>query len=137
MTTLLEEFQQLPTTLGVSLGPGFVAKMPAAPDRCFVVARYGGRESSLGDNYDEPSIQYRLRSPAADVRIAEADAERLYDALHGLGPYTLPGGTFLLLAVGVQSGPIFIGQDANGRPEYTINLRCEISRTSTNRENPQ
>lgn len=136
MTTLLEEFQQLPAVLGLALGPGFVARMPTAPDRCFVVARYGGPESSLALPYDEPSIQYRLRGPATDVRVAEADAELLYDALHGLGEITLPGGTWLQLAVGVQSGPIFIGQDANGRCEYTVNLRCDISRTSSNRSNP-
>lgn len=136
MTTLLEEFQQLPAALGLSLGPGFLAKMPSAPDRCFIVARYGGPESSLALPYDEPSIQYRLRGPSTDVRIAEADAELLYDALHGLEYRTLPGGTWLQLAVGVQSGPIFIGQDANGRPEYTVNIRAEVSRTSTNRSNP-
>lgn len=133
--TLLEEFQQLLTVLGLDLGPSFVARMPSAPDRCVVLARYGGVESSLADNSDEPSIQFRLRGPATDVRIAEADAELLYDALNGLGMITLPGGTWLQLAVGAQGGPIFIGQDANGRPEYTVNLRCDVSRTSTNRSN--
>ena len=136
MTTLLEEFQQLPTVLNLGLGPGFLARMPTAPDRCFAVARYGGPESSLALPYDEPSIQYRLRGPATDVRVAEADAELLYDALHGLGEIILPGGSWLQLAVGVQSGPIFIGQDSNGRPEYTVNIRAEVSRTSTNRSNP-
>jgi hypothetical protein len=134
--TLLEELLAFHALLGLDTGPVYATRMPASPDRCVVYARYAGGESRLADNYDEPRIQIRVRGPATDVRVAEADADRIYDAWHGLGSRHLPGGTFLLLAVGVQSGPIFIGQDANGRPEYTVNLRCEISRTSTNRENP-
>ncbi|MFB4276041.1 minor capsid protein [Nonomuraea sp. MTCD27] len=137
MTTLLQEFQQLPAVLGLALGPGFVARMPGNPDRCFVVARYGGPESRLADNYDEPRIQFRLRGPSTDVSVAEADAELVYNALNGLQDLTLPGGTWLSLMVGVQAGPIFIGQDQNSRPEYTVNFRCEISRPALNRENPQ
>ncbi|WP_113699184.1 minor capsid protein [Nonomuraea lactucae] len=134
--TLLEEFQQLLTAMALDLGPVFSTKMPASPDRCVVLARYGGAESSLADNYDEPRIQARVRGPATDVRIAERDAELVYDRLNGLGTLTLPGGTWLQLAVALQAGPVFIGLDSNQRPEYTVNLRCDVSRTSTNRSDP-
>ncbi|MBG0830513.1 hypothetical protein HS041_22385 [Planomonospora sp. ID67723] len=133
--TLLEELAQLTEDLGLGSFPGsiFLTRMPPSPDTCIVLARYGGSESSLSDDYDEPRIQVRVRGPAADVRTAEVLAERVYDALHGLGSRTLASGTWLQLAVGIQSGPVFIGQDSSGRPEFVINVRCEVSRTSTNR----
>jgi hypothetical protein len=134
--TLLEEFIALLDLLDLDVGPRFSAKMPSSPDRCVVLARYGGDESLLADNYDEPRIQLRTRGPATDARIAEADAELLYDHLNGLGTMTLPGGTWLQLAVGLNGGPVYIGQDANNRAEYTVNLRCDVSRTATNRSNP-
>ncbi|GAA3441063.1 minor capsid protein [Planomonospora venezuelensis] len=136
--TLLEELAQLLEDLAVGSYPGtiFLTRMPTSPDTCIVLARYGGQESSLGDDYDEPRIQVRVRGPAADVRTAEVLAEQVYDALHGLGSRELSGGTWLQLAVGLQSGPVFIGVDANNRPEFTVNVRAEISRTSTNRSDP-
>ncbi|MFI6904886.1 minor capsid protein [Nonomuraea sp. NPDC050394] len=133
--TLLEELLALLDQLDLDLGPHFATKMPAAPDRAVAVARYGGAESRLADNYDEPRIQFRCRGPAADPRIAEHDAETIYDALNGLQDLMLVGGTRLSLMVGLNGGPVYIGQDANKRDEYTVNVRCEISRTSTNREN--
>lgn len=133
--TLLEEFIALAATMSLDVGPRFSPKMPTAPDRCVVLARYGGTESRLADNYDEPRVQFRCRGPAADARIAERDAELLYNAFNGLQDITLPGGTFLSLMVGLQAGPVYIGQDANDRAEYTVNFRTEVSRTALNREN--
>lgn len=135
--TLLEEFQQLLTAMALDIGPVFSTKMPASLDRCVVIARYGGTESWLADNYDEPRLQFRCRGPATDVRIAERDADLIYDRLNGLERFTLPGGTWLSLMVGLNGGPVYIGQDQNNRAEFTVNFRASISRTSTNRENPQ
>lgn len=134
--TLLEELVAYVDALDLDIGPVFSTKMPTAPDRCVVVARYGGPESALADNYDEPRIQFRTRGPASDVRIAERDADLIYDRLNGLERLTLPGGTWLSQLVGLNGGPVYIGQDANKRDEYTVNFRCPVSRTSTNRENP-
>lgn len=134
--TLLEEFMALLDQLALDVGPRFLLKMPASPDRCVVLARYGGTESLLADNYDEPRIQLRVRGPFTDSRIAERDAELVYDRLNGLGTLTLPGGTWLQLAVAIQAGPVFIGLDSNQRPEFTVNLRCDVSRTASHRENP-
>ncbi|MER7363573.1 minor capsid protein [Nonomuraea wenchangensis] len=133
--TLLEEIIAYVQSLSLDLGPIHSTKLPASPDRAVAVARYGGPESRLADNYDEPRLQFRCRGPAADVRVAERDAELLYDRLNGIEDITLPGGTFLSLMVGLNGGPVSIGQDANKRDEYTVNFRTEVSRTSTNREN--
>lgn len=133
--TLLEEIIAYVAGLGLDLGQLFAAKLPAEPDRAVAVARYGGPESRLADNYDEPRLQFRFRGPATDSRIAERDAELLYDRLNGLQDVILPGGTRLSLAVGLNGGPVYIGQDTTGRDEYTVNFRVEIARTSTHREN--
>ncbi|MBF8191658.1 hypothetical protein ITP53_39390 [Nonomuraea sp. K274] len=134
--TLLEEVIAYLGGLDLDLGPVYSTKMPAAPDRCMAVARYGGSESLLADNYDQVRLQFRCRGPAADVRVAERDAELIYDALNGLEGITLPGGTWLSLMVGLNAGPVYIGQDANGRDEYTVNFRASVSRTASHRENP-
>ncbi|MEO3860869.1 minor capsid protein [Acrocarpospora sp. B8E8] len=144
MATLLEEFAALADLLGLGIynadgsvgGDIFLSRVPDAPDRVLIISRYGGDESSLADDYDEPRLQFRTRGPADDVRDAEQWAEQVYDAFHGLGMRELPGGTWLQLMVGLQSGPIWIGQDKNDRPEYTVNFRAEVSRASTNRSNP-
>ncbi len=137
MATLLEEFAQLldQLDLGTYTGdqPGgdiYLTLMPPTPDTVLVLALYAGDESGLEDDYDEPRLQVRARGPDTDARVAEQKAQAVYDRLHGLGSQLLPGGTWLQLVVGLQSGPIFIGQDANGRPEYTVNFRAEVSRTT-------
>lgn len=138
--TLLEEFAQLLADRGLGVfhadgsagGTIFLAALPTAPDRCKAIATYGGAESSVLLDYDEPRVQIRCRG-TKDPRTAEADAQAVYDALHGLGYFTLPGGTWLQLAVGIQAGPVYIGRDENGRHEYVVNIRAEVSRPSANR----
>jgi minor capsid protein len=141
--TFEEEFAQLMEDLGLgtyqddgsSGGTIFSPLLPSTPDRCVAIATYGGPESAATDDYDEPSVQLRFRGPAGDARLVKADAQNAYDKLHALGSRELAGGTWLQDCIGNQSGPIFIGVDGNNRPEYTVNLRCEISRPSPNRSN--
>ncbi|MGH2820562.1 MAG: minor capsid protein [Actinomycetota bacterium] len=138
--TLLEEFAQLlhDRALGVFHADGaaggtiFLAALPTSPDRCKAVALYGGVESDSRLDYDEPRLQVRCRG-GTDPRQAETDAQAVYDVLHGLGRVTLAGGTWLQLAVGIQAGPAYIGRDQNGRHEYVVNVRAEISRPTLNR----
>lgn len=139
--TPLEEFAQLLEDLGLGAynadgaagGKVFLAAAPSTPDRCITIARYGAGEADSLNPWDEINLQFRLRGTAADARTAENDAQALYDALHGLGPRYLAGGTWLQLAVGQAGGPVYIGRDSNGRHEYTVNLRCELQRTTANR----
>lgn len=140
--TLLEEFAQLLEDLalgtynadGAAGGTVFLGAAPPAPDECITVARYGGAESDSANPWDEPRIQFRVRGTAADSRTAERKAQDVYDALHGLGYQALPGGTWLQLAIASGGGPVYIGRDSdNGRHEYTVNLRCDVQRTTANR----
>lgn len=101
---------------------------PSTPDVCTTLALYGGTESSSLDPYDEPRLQVRCRGDAADPRVPRRTAQSVYDALHGLGHRRLAGGTELQLAVGLNSGPAYMGRDANGRHEYVTNFRVEVYR---------
>lgn len=139
--TLLEELAQLLAGLGLGTykadgtpgGTIYLAALPSSPDRAMAVARYGGAESDSLNPWDEVSVQVRVRGPAADARIAEQDAQAVYDALHGLGMRTLAGGTWLQLAVCQNGGPVYIGRDQNGRHEWTVNVRVDVQRTTPNR----
>lgn len=140
--TLLEEWAALLAELGLGTyqsdgaagGTIYTTKLPTAPDRAIAVARYGGAESDSRNPWDEPSIQIRCRGSAADSREAETDAQAVYDRLHGLGMRELtPGGTWLQLAICGGGGPAYIGTDQNGRPEYTVNVRCDLQRSTPNR----
>ena len=122
--TLLEEFAALAAELGLGTyradgtpgGTIFLAGLPSTPDEAIAIGRYGGSEADTRLPYDEPRLQFRVRGISADVRTAEARAQAVYDALHGLGMRTLPGGTWLQLAVAAQGGPIYIGPDADRPP---------------------
>lgn len=135
--TLLEEFAALLAQRGLGTyeddgGTIFLAALPAAPDVAIALARYPGGESDSRLPYDEVNLQIRCRGDG-DPRTAEGAAQAVYDELHGLGMITLPGGTWLQLAVGVQGGPIYIGRDQNGRHEFTVNLRAEVRRPTPHR----
>jgi len=133
--TLLEELALLLEELGLGTykpddvnGTIFFPALPDSPDTCMAIARYGGTESSSRDPFDEPRIQTRHRGTATDARSAEASAQATYDALHGLGMRTLAGGTELQLAIGIGSGPEYMGRDENRRHEYVTNFRVEVQR---------
>ncbi|MGH3323261.1 MAG: minor capsid protein [Streptomyces sp.] len=139
--TILEEFAALLELRalgtfkedGSAGGTIFLAALPTTPDDAIAVARYGGPESDSRLPYDELALQIRVRGKANDARTAETKAQAVYDGLHGLGMLTLPGGTWLQLAIAAQGGPIYIGRDDNGRHEYTVNVRAEVSRPTTHR----
>lgn len=137
--TLLEEFATLLQLLGLGTYADtgstiFLKKLPTSPDTAIAVARYGAGEADAKLGYDPVSLQFRVRGPNTDYRIAEASAQAVYDALHGLHDRMLPGGTWLVLMVGVQGGPVDLGEDEHGRPEYVVNVRTEVARATANRD---
>ncbi|MCG5220265.1 minor capsid protein [Streptosporangium sp. KLBMP 9127] len=136
--TPLEEFGRLLAELGLGVydGPAgdiFLRKSPPEPDACLVVSRYPGPESDSKNPWDQVNLQIRVRGPADDEDAVEERAQAVYDRLHGLDNRTLAGGTWLELMVGLQGGPIPIGQDGNNRPSWTVNVRCDVQRTTVNR----
>ncbi|TQN26091.1 hypothetical protein FHX37_4629 [Haloactinospora alba] len=140
--TLTEEVANLLVSLDVGTyhadgtpgGTIYLTALPPRPDVALAVALYGGgSEASVLHPYDEPRVQVRTRGTAEDVRTGERLAQDAYDALHGLGMRTMPGGTWLQLAVGLQSGPAYMGRDDSGRHEWTVNVRIEVQRSTPNR----
>lgn len=138
--TLLEEFATLAQQLGLGIYSAaptstiFLRRLPDQPDSAIAVARYGGGEADAKLGYDTVSLQFRVRGPNTDYRTAETLAQNVYDQMHGLHDRTLPGGTWLVLMVGVQGGPVDLGEDEHGRPEYVINVRAEVARSTPNRD---
>lgn len=140
MATVAEEFARQLATAGLgtyddtgTTGSIFLRRLPPTPDAAIAVARYAAAESDSKLPYDTVNIQVRVRGAHTDARTVETTAQNVYDQLHGLANRALPGGTWLMLCVGVQGGPIDIGDDELGRPEYTCNFRAELHRPTTHR----
>lgn len=144
--TLSEEFAHLLATLvdaavyapaerlgGPAGGNVTIGRLQETPDLLFAVTRYGGGESDSLSPTDEPRFQVRVRGPAADERVAEQAAQDVYDNLHGLGRYVMAGGTYLSPLIGVNGGPVPMGRDQTGRPEWAINFRAHIQRPTRHR----
>lgn len=108
-------------TTGTS-GTIFVEVLPESPDECVAVYSRAGSGSDSGLPYDYPNVQVLVRG-TQDPRGAESVAKSIYDALHGLRNISLTvGGTWLVGCKGIQSGPVHIGRDDNGRHEYSLNF---------------
>jgi hypothetical protein len=118
------------TSSGGTIFLGFV---PTSPDQVLTLFDTPGPPASGTLPYDTPSFQVRVRG-TQDVRTAYNKALQVYGALHGLHHTTLPGGTWLLKCLGMQSGPVGIGVDDNGRHIYVVNFTTEIHKPSTHRE---
>lgn len=115
------------------LWPLAIATMPARPSRVVAVTVYPGPESSVLLGYDEQNVQFRVRGDE-DPTTSGGHAAALYSALHGLRSMALPGGLWLVSAVGAQAGPIPMGRDENGRHEHAVNVRAEHRNRTTHRQ---
>lgn len=111
----------------------FVEWLPSAPNEAVALYTSGGVESDHRDGYDEPNVQALVRG-TKDARTALAKAQAVYSALHGLRNVILAAGTELVGISALQSGPIRLGPDENGRHLYTLNFRCLIGNPTTHRQ---
>lgn len=114
--------------MGVS-GNIFICTMPPDPDEIIALYPRGGPRSDVKLGYDTHRIQIMVRG-TVDPRTGLTRAQNIFDALHGIGRTTLRSGTLLLDCLGVQSGPVVLGPDTNGRYEYSLNFDFEIRNTS-------
>lgn len=137
--TLIEEICRLLHELGLGTydeaggGNIFHLRLPDTPDEALAVARYAGGESDSKLGIDQANIQIRVRGTRNDSRTGETRAQVVYDALHGLGSRTLPGGTWCSLVVANQAGPVYLSRDQNDRDEWAVNARFDLARTTANR----
>lgn len=110
----------------------FVDATPSAPDRMVAVLSQGGPESDSKLPYDEIAVQLVFRCEANPTWALDRWTE-VYGLVHGRRNVTLPQGTHMLWAIVVQSSPIRLGQDENGRHQYSMNIRIEIRNPTTER----
>lgn len=113
-------------------GDTFIGTMPSRPDAAVALTIYGGPESDSKLGWDEPSVQVRVRG-GPDPRVSFNRCAAIRSELHGLGPVTLPDGTFLQLCIANQSAPGPIGADDNGRHEHVCNFRAEVRSVTAHR----
>lgn len=101
--------------------------VPAVDGDAVVLTVYPGPEPDSRNGWRFPRLQVRVR--AADAVAAQALDQDAYDVLQAIGPVTLadPEGTFLQDCYALQSAPQPLGQDANGRHEYTRNYQLTVS----------
>jgi hypothetical protein len=108
-----------------SAGSIFIALLPESPDEVIGIYPKGGHQADGPLPYDAPVVQVIVRG-TQDPRPAAERAQGVYDALHGFHhDKFVPEGTWILGCRGVQSGPIHIGRDQNGRHEYSLNFELQ------------
>jgi len=112
----------------------FMGRLPAEPSAAIAINPSGGYNASIKHDYDSPTIQILIRG-TIDPRVGYEKALEIYDALHGFGgDRFIAGGHWVVKCEGIQSEPVYLGQDDNGRHMYTLNFALEIKRPSTHRE---
>lgn len=108
----------------------FVNKeLPDSPDMAFRLINTGGFETVKQIDVDEPNFQIIARFPAGSSDGLDV-CEKFIDTLNTAVHVDLADGTRLALAYAIQSDPIFIGNDENRRPEWSINFAASIQRPS-------
>jgi len=112
----------------------FMGRLPAEPSSAIAINPSGGYNASIKHDYDSPTLQILVRG-TVDPRTGYEKALQIYDALHGFGgDRFVAGGHWVVKCEGIQSEPVYLGQDENGRHMYTLNFALEIKRPSTHRE---
>lgn len=113
-------------------GTCFLEQHPKEPDAITSLWLYGGEPADGRNPWEFPRLQVRVRG-TKDASDTGDRADDIYSELHALGPLELPTGVWLQYSYSPQSGPVPLGPDANGRPEYTVNFQLDIDRATEHR----
>lgn len=108
------------TAIGTDL---FILEIPQSPDLMTALFQYGGDPPELhhdGAGDDRPSLQVRTRAAPGDITNGEARAKAAYIALHGFSNTSVSGTQWKL--VRALGSPVFLGNDEQGRPEWSQNF---------------
>ena len=107
----------------------FIGIMPDGgdvPDLCVSLRDSGGKPPYLNYELDEPELQFLIRAAKGGYLAAEAKAREVHDALHGVTDTVINATRYLL--INAATSPIYIGNDDDNRPLFSINF--EVQRTS-------
>ena len=97
----------------------------SAPDVCATVKLTGGFPPSQWTGKKQPSFQILLRGKAGDPAEVESRAYALHEALMNLKGVMI-GEESVVIIRAMNSVPLYIGNDDNNRPIYSMNFDCVV-----------
>jgi len=113
-------------------GDTFINILPQSPDDAIGIFSQGGPDPSPKFIEDQRDIQFLVRG-TQDPRPAFNTADEIYDTLQGKTKFTTSDSTEIIMIDSIQSGPVHIGRDDNGRHKYSLNFRIEYENSTDNR----
>jgi hypothetical protein len=96
-----------------------------AADECSVIKLTGGFPPSQWTGKKQPSFQVLVRGKAAGIAETEERAYAIHESLMNLNNVTI-GEDSVVIIRSLNSVPIFIGNDENSRPIYSMNFDCVV-----------
>ena len=107
------------------------------PDRCVLIAETAGG-STIPSEKDMADFQIQALSRAKTYFEAREDCWTVYEAIHSTFGWNMPnwtgsGDDYLAMSVYALAIPQYIGQDENGRYEFSVNFifHCEVASCGT------
>jgi hypothetical protein len=112
------------------VGPMRPGKAPF-PIEAVVIQEYGGPQPHAyldrrGQTNRKVDVQIRIRGPNGSYLRMKSRADALWNAMNRVSSGSISTATRSYIRIEpLQSGPIFIGEDDQECPEFTINVRLE------------
>jgi hypothetical protein len=112
------------------VGPMRPGKAPF-PIEAVVVQEYGGPQpngflDTRGQTYHKVDVQVRMRGPIGSYLRIKERADAVWAALNRVSTGSISTGSRAYVRIEpLQSGPLFIGEDDQECPEFTVNVRLE------------
>jgi|SRR5690625_205771 len=94
-------------------------------DRCSAVKLTGGFPISAWTGKSQPSFQVRVRGERAGQADVENRAYEVHDSLTNLRNVKI-GTSSIVVIRSMNSVPLYIGDDENDRPIYSMNFDCVV-----------
>lgn len=110
-----------------------IGEVPAQPEQIVALTRYRAADDAELLGYDQPNVQVRVRG-TEDERVSRERAQAIFDSYTGATSFALPDGTYVVLIVGLQGGPISMGRDDAGRCEHTVNFSIDYRNPTEHRQ---
>ncbi len=104
----------------------FISTTPNNPDTIIALYPTGGLISDVKLLYDKVSVQVWVRG-TSNPSVGNSLAQNIYNELHGFyNDCFVEEGFYIISVIGMQSSPIHVGQDVDGRHQYSINFHIEF-----------
>jgi hypothetical protein len=121
-----------PFALGTTLQAGH--RLATAPNRCVLIAESAGG-ATVPELPDRADFLIQAISRAKTYFAARDDAWTVYTALHGTAAWNMPnisgsGADYIAWTVDAIAIPQYIGQDVDGRFEFSVNFIFRMAQAS-------